>query len=521
MQLPLAKSQRTLTLCVCMLNVGLLMGARLANAENVVSTTTGPSGNRVDVVFVGDGYQEHELDLYHLHLDGAINHIFTGTEEPFNRYQNFFNFHRVEVISEESGADVPPENVFVDTALGASYYWDGFTERLMSVNTVKADAIVNRSISRSIDIDMRLAAVNSTRYGGAGGTYATFAGGNSAAFEIALHELGHSFSNLADEYVSFESPYVGGEPTEANVTIDGTGAKWEQWLGYEQDGLGTIGVYEGGRYYASGIYRPSLNSKMRALGIPFDAVSRERMVLDIYQHVTPIDYHASNSATLGFADEPWVQLVDADILDLTWSVDGMPLAETDSSVFILEQFRQLDLQPGSYELSVEAVDNTDWIRLEDSRPRQHVSWTVDYYPGDFSGDMQIDAIDMDLLTDIVLAETHVQDFDLTRDGLVDQADREIWLAVNHVLPGDADLDSKVDFSDFLVLSGNFGRDTNSWSDGNFDGEAGVMFADFLLLSANFGAVSSAAATVPEPSAMSLLGLALAAWLLPRRSRPNR
>ncbi len=62
-----------------------------------------------------------------------------------------------------------------------------------------------------------------------------------------------------------------------------------------------------------------------------------------------------------------------------------------------------------------------------------------------------------------------------------------------------DLDGTVQFSDFLVLSNNFGKE-GDWSVGDFDGDGQVAFADFLILSDNFGATSSAAAAVPEPAA---------------------
>ena len=97
---------------------------------------------------------------------------------------------------------------------------------------------------------MKLVTVNDTKYGGSGGSFAVYAGGNSSAPELAMHELGHSFSNLADEYEGNTGAYFGPEPAEVNVTKDAGGAKWSHWLGYEQPGIGTIGAYEGGRYYS-------------------------------------------------------------------------------------------------------------------------------------------------------------------------------------------------------------------------------------------------------------------------------
>ena len=59
--------------------------------------------------------------------------------------------------------------------------------------------------------------VNDSQYGGSGGDYAVFAGGNGEAHEIALHELSHAFSDSADEYVTINGSYSGPEPAAVNV----------------------------------------------------------------------------------------------------------------------------------------------------------------------------------------------------------------------------------------------------------------------------------------------------------------
>jgi hypothetical protein len=97
-------------------------------------------------------------------------------------------------------------------------------------------------------------------------------------------------------------------------------------------------------------------------------------------------------------------------------------------------------------------------------------------------------------------------FDLNADQLVDAADSTFWVEqLAKTFFGDVDLDGSVQFSDFLVLSANFGKSGN-WEDGDFDGSGDVGFPDFLQLSANFGKTRPAAAAVPEPA--SIVGLAL-------------
>ena len=111
--------------------------------------------------------------------------------------------------------------------------------------------------------------------------------------------------------------------------------------------------------------------------------------------------------------------------------------------------------------------------------------------GDFDGNGQIDAADIDLLC----AATHAIDppqediarFDQNDDDQLSAEDVDIWLAdVANTRRGDADLDGDVDFADFLSLAGNFGSDAGSWSQGDFDCDGEVSFSDFLLLAGNFG-----------------------------------
>ncbi len=128
--------------------------------------------------------------------------------------------------------------------------------------------------------------------------------------------------------------------------------------------------------------------------------------------------------------------------------------------------------------------------------------------GDFNGDGQLDASDINLLSGAV-GSNNLQ-FDVTSDGAVTSADREFWVInLKGSLIGDADFNGEVMFDDFLTLSGNFGA-PGGWAAGDFDGSGTVDFPDFLALSGNFGRVAGSTITaVPEPQSNSgvlLLGL---------------
>lgn len=154
------------------------------------------------------------------------------------------------------------------------------------------------------EFSLALVVVNSTIYGGSGGSVGTYslAGG---ATEIAIHEIGHTAFGLADEY-----PYYAGgaetghdnhpatEPAEPNVTINTNRAtlKWGWAVAATTtlptmsnpscstvDSLpssvptGTVGLFEGAHYYHCGAFRPEYDCKMRALSVPFCAICRQVM----------------------------------------------------------------------------------------------------------------------------------------------------------------------------------------------------------------------------------------------------
>ena len=344
--------------------------------------SNGPSRNRVDIVFAGDGYQSSEIETtYSNHVKALTDYMFSDNllSQPFGRYKNFFNAHRVNVVSVEFGGDDPSTNTFRDTALDASYLWDGLTQRLLYVSESKTDAAIASAFSGTgIDPEMLFVTVNETQYGGGGGKYAVYAGGNQAALEVALHEVGHSFAGLADEYGGFTTPYTGSEPTQLNVTSDATGAKWAHWIGYDQPGIGTIGAYEGGFYHDSGIYRPALDSKMRSLNQPFDAISREQFILRIYDYVDPIDAHTDNSAWLVNTDFVSIDVIDPAVIKVRWSVDGKIIQDGGVYAFDLSD-RGYGL--GTFTITALAYDDTDWVRTNLDKLQEIVNWTVDVPTG--------------------------------------------------------------------------------------------------------------------------------------------
>src|SRR5215213_2527316 len=108
----------------------------------------GTPGNRVDIAILGDGYTAAEMQKYKNDVQTLMQTFFL--QSPFREYKSFFNVHRIDVISNESGADHPERlpAVFSDTALDATYNCAG-SQRLICINTSKVNLILGNTLTSS------------------------------------------------------------------------------------------------------------------------------------------------------------------------------------------------------------------------------------------------------------------------------------------------------------------------------------------------------------------------------------
>jgi hypothetical protein len=124
--------------------------------------------------------------------------------------------------------------------------------------------------------------INSDKYGG-GGVYNYYSGttaGNSLSPKVFIHEFGHGFAGLADEYYSSEVAYeefypLAVEPWEPNITtLVNFGSKWKNMIAKEtpvptpaeEKNKDVTGLFEGGGYSAKGIFRPEMDCRMKSNG---------------------------------------------------------------------------------------------------------------------------------------------------------------------------------------------------------------------------------------------------------------
>ncbi|MDH6357609.1 M64 family metallopeptidase [Parabacteroides sp. PF5-9] len=251
----------------------------------------GDSADKIDLVFLGEGYTDQEQEKFIADAKRFTESLFKTP--PFAAYQDDFNVSAVSLISEESGTDFSGKGIFKHTALNAGFYTFG-VDRYLTTPDMKSirDAVWN------VPCDAIFILVNTETYGG-GGMYNFYAIGsadNARTIEVFVHEFGHSFGGLADEYFSSEVAYdeeyynLNHEPWEPNITtLVDFNSKWKDMLPtntpvptpLEKPFSDKIGVFEGAGYMSKGIYRPADHCMMRDL-VPFCPVCSRAIVRMIH-----------------------------------------------------------------------------------------------------------------------------------------------------------------------------------------------------------------------------------------------
>jgi IgA peptidase M64/CARDB protein/carboxypeptidase family protein len=287
------------------------LATEAAPAAALPSTTIvrgGDPASSVDIVFLGDGYTAGQLGTYANDVTAATNHLLG--EYPFSALRDRINVYRVDVVSNQSGADDLCAGTYRDTALGSAYHSTGSDCRALYSSDY--NAVANAAASAPA-VDTVMVLVNAPTYGGA-----AYVGGHAFAYngayrdEVVAHEFGHSFGLLGDEYSYGSSvPWSFGDPGYPNAddNTDRLGLKWGSWvepatpLPTSSTSADVPGAYAGAATYPSGIYRPTYDSKMRNLGRPYERVNAELIArrvmayaaLDATAPTLSVDLHAPTS----------------------------------------------------------------------------------------------------------------------------------------------------------------------------------------------------------------------------------
>jgi len=245
---------------------------------------SGDPAEKADVVFLPDGFTENEMDKFR---DAAKE--FSGAlfqTDPFSANEDKFNIWVVEAPSVDPGTDVPGQNKYAETILNTSFYTFD-SERYLMTYDIKSV----RDLAANAPYDLIIILVNTDKYGGGGvyNYYGTFSAFHPKSTGVFVHEFGHNFTWLADEYYTSDVSYNDYidqkyEPIQPNVTtLVNFGSKWKKMI---EPGIpvptprkpeyeGKLGAFEGGMYTATGVYSPMQKCKMNWLDDPFCPVCRK------------------------------------------------------------------------------------------------------------------------------------------------------------------------------------------------------------------------------------------------------
>ena len=313
-----------------------------AHLKTIPLIKNGDPHNKVDVVILPDGYTQDEMSKFIKDATKMTDVLF-GTS-PFKERKKDFNVNLVALPSNESGIDNPKKGIYVDNALACSFNsFDSDRYVLTWANKII------RKVASVVPYDFLYILINSSKYGGGGiyQLYSTCTSDDAWSDYVFVHEFGHSFGGLGDEYytsdVAYEEFYpTDVEPWEPNITalVDPHDVKWKDliepgtpvptpwdkalfdqksstyrkerkqlteqgasvftldslyqiqhdWIQNffkEQTYFNKVGVFEGSGYASEGLYRPFIDCRMFSRSrTGFDPVCRRAIerVIDFYTH---------------------------------------------------------------------------------------------------------------------------------------------------------------------------------------------------------------------------------------------
>lgn len=238
---------------------------------------SGDSKEKIDVVFVSEGYTAGEMDVFEKDCYASIKAL--KMYEPFTSMADRFNFIAVTAPSQQSGVSIPHKDVWKNTVLGSSF--DTFySNRYLTTLHLKN----LHDVLAGLPYEHIIILANTENYGGGGiyNSYLMSAAHNEQCLPVVAHEFGHSFAGLADEYYyddSYEIMFPSDtEPWEPNITtLVDFESKWADMLDDKvkiptaPTGLNLytqLGVYEGAGYQSKGVYRPVQECLMKITEAP-------------------------------------------------------------------------------------------------------------------------------------------------------------------------------------------------------------------------------------------------------------
>jgi hypothetical protein len=237
---------------------------------------SGDPKESVDIVIIPEGYTKEEMELFRTDCKKFAGYLFNST--PFKENENKFNIWGVEAPSEQSGTDIPADGIWKKTILNSTFYTFDLERYCMTSDNKSV-----RDVAANAPYDQIYILVNSQKYGGGAiyNHYSVCVNKNMYEEYVFVHEFGHGFAFLADEYYTSDVAYnefypLDVEPLEKNLTtLVDFDSKWKNMISKETpvptpnekkyDNI--VGVFEGGGYMSKGIYRPEYDCTMKSASV--------------------------------------------------------------------------------------------------------------------------------------------------------------------------------------------------------------------------------------------------------------
>jgi hypothetical protein len=333
---------------------------------------SGTINKMINLVIMSDGYTSAELPKFKTDATAFMNYFFT--QSPFSNYKNYFNVYTVNVPSNQSGVIHPhtasdcggdvtvtnPDIYFKSTMDYAGMH------RLIVANFSIVYTTLNNNFPQW---DLVLILVNSTKYGGSGGTISV-ASTDPSATQVAVHEIGHSFGNLRDEYYPGASYMV--EQANTSKESNSTLVRWKNWIG-----INSTGLYQFSE--DNTWYRPHQNCKMRNISLAFCPYCNELTIEKIHSITNAIYSYAPTPTTFTVTSKKIPFAITTlkpipNTLKITWMLDGSVYAKNVDTLSL----DSTSLTNGIHKLVATVIDTTTAVKA-DNHATTHLyslNWTI-------------------------------------------------------------------------------------------------------------------------------------------------